>query len=111
MEIVTDLARNVIKGNIFTITVGGAFEQRTYEFGLSGTDTFGAFATYIVSSEEGTYLAQSGTLMVKSKTPDRLQGTFVMTLQHLAAGEGETILEVTNGEFDLPRLELPELGE
>jgi hypothetical protein len=88
-----------IRGNVFDITVGGAFEERTYSFGLSGTNLFEAFATYLVLSEGAMYLGQRGTLTVTSKTPDRLQGTFVMTL---AAVGSDTILEVTNGAFDLP---------
>jgi hypothetical protein len=96
-----------IKGNIFNITVGGAFEERTYELGLSGPNMFDAFATYIVLSEGVTYLNQSGTLTVSSKTADRLQGTFAMTLVDLAAVGSEDSLEVTNGAFDLPRLSAP----
>jgi hypothetical protein len=88
-----------IRGNVFDITVGGAFEERTYTLGLSGTNLFEAFATYLVLSEGLLYLGQSGTLTVTSKTPDRLEGTFAMTL---AAVGSDTILEVTNGVFDLP---------
>lgn len=88
-----------IRGNVFDITVGGAFEERTYTLGLSGTNLFEAFATYLVLSEGIMYLGQSGTLTVTSKTPDRLEGTFVMTL---AAVGNDTNLEVTNGTFDLP---------
>jgi len=88
-----------IRGNVFDITVGGAFEERTYTLGLSGTDRFEAFATYLVLSEKLLYLGQGGTLTVTSKTPDRLEGTFAMTL---AAVGSDTILEVTNGAFDLP---------
>ena len=88
-----------VRGNVFDITVGGAFEERTYGFGLSGTNLFEAFATYLVLSEGVLYLGQSGTLTVTSKTPDRLTGTFAMTL---AAVGSENTLAVTNGSFDLP---------
>jgi hypothetical protein len=93
-----------IKGNIFMIGVAGAFEERTYELGLSGPNMFEAFARYIVLSEEVTYQAQSGTLTVTGKTPERLQGTFTMTLAALGS---DTILEVTNGEFDVTKIALP----
>jgi hypothetical protein len=88
-----------IRGNVFDITVGGAFEERTYTLGLSGANLFEAFATYLVLSEGILYLGQKGTLTVTSKTPDRLEGTFAMTL---AAVGSENVLEVTNGAFDLP---------
>jgi len=96
-----------IKGNVFIIGVAGGFEERTYELGLSGPNMFEAFATYFVASGGVTYMSQSGTLTVTSKTPDRLQGTFAMTLVDLAAVGGENTLEVTNGEFDLTQVSLP----
>jgi hypothetical protein len=96
-----------IKGNVFIIGVAGGFEERTYELGLSGPNMFEAFATYFVASGGVTYMSQSGTLTVTSKTPDRLQGTFAMTLVDLAAAGGENTLEVTNGEFDLTKVSLP----
>lgn len=93
-----------IKGNIFIIGVAGPFEEKTYTLGLSGTDRFEAFATYFVSSEGVTYMNQSGTLTVTSKTTDRLEGTFEMTL---AAVGSDNTLEVTNGAFDLLRASAP----
>jgi hypothetical protein len=96
-----------IKGNVFIIGVAGGFEERTYELGLSGPNMFEAFATYFVASGGVTYMSQSGTLTVTSKTPDRLQGTFAMTLNNPAAVGGENTLEVTNGEFDLTKVSLP----
>ena len=87
------------RGNLFDITVGGAFEEKTYAIGLSGTNLFEAFATYLVVSEGLLYMGESGTFTVTSKTPDRLEGTFAMTL---AAIGGENTLEVTNGVFSLP---------
>ena len=96
-----------IKGNVFIIGVAGGFEERTYELGLSGPNMFEAFATYFVASGGVTYMSQSGTLTVTSKTPDRLQGTFALTLNNPAAVGGENTLEVTNGEFDLTKVSLP----
>lgn len=96
-----------IKGNVFIITVAGAFEEKTYTIGLSGTSMFEAYATYLVASEGVTYLSQNGTLTVTAKTPERLQGTFAMTLNNPAAAGGENTLEVTDGEFDVTNRTLP----
>jgi len=93
-----------IQGNVFDITVGGAFEKRTYVLGLSDTDRFEAIVTYLVLSEKLLYLGQSGTLTVTSKTPDRLEGTFAMTLAAVGSGD---MLEVTNGAFDLSVAPVP----
>jgi len=96
-----------IKGNIFFIGVAGAFEEKAYTLGVFNPGMSGAYATYLVSSEKVTYMSQSGTLTVTSKTPDRLQGTFAMTLVDPAAVGSENTLEVTNGEFDLTKLPAP----
>ena len=68
---------------------------------------FEAYATYLVASEGVTYLSQNGTLTVTAKTPERLQGTFAMTLNNPAAAGGENTLEVTDGEFDVTNRTLP----
>ena len=96
-----------IKGNVFLISVAGAFEEKTYTLGLAGPNMFEAYATYLVASEGATYMSQSGTLTVTGKTPESLQGTFAMTLNNPAAAGGENTLEVTNGEFDVTKIALP----
>ena len=96
------------KFNTFVILVGGVLEEKEYSLELIGPDGFSAAATYIDMGEEKTYVSQSGTLTITSKT-DRLTGTFQMTLKGVDDIGGENILEVTNGEFDLPNSPEPEV--
>ena len=90
-----------VKFSSFVILVGGAIEEKEYSLGLIGPDGFSAAATYLDIGEGKTYMSQSGTLTITSKT-DRLTGTFQMTMTGLDDLGGEITLEVTNGEFDLP---------
>jgi len=89
------------KLNMFIILIGGAFEEKEYSFESAGPDMFVTSASYMDMADGKTYMSQSGTLTVTSKT-DRLVGEFEMTLAGLDEGGGEIILEVTNGTFDLP---------
>ena len=95
------------KLNMFIIFIGGAFEEKEYSFESIGPDMFLTSASYMNMSEGTTYMSQSGTLTITSKT-DRLVGEFEMTLAGLDEGRGESILEVTNGTFDLPSTPVPE---
>ncbi len=89
------------KLNMFIIFIGGAFEEKEYSFESAGPDMFLTSASYMNIEDGKTYMSQSGTLTITSKT-DRLVGEFEMTLAGLDEGGGESTLEVTNGVFDLP---------
>ena len=94
--------------NSFVILVGGAFEEKEYSLELISQDGFSAAATYIDLKNEKTYVSQSGTLTITSKT-DRLTGTFQMTMIGIDDLGGESTLEVTSGEFDLPNAPGPQI--
>jgi hypothetical protein len=87
--------------NTFTILLPGVIEEKEYSFGPAGQEMFSTSAVYLDISEGKTYMSQSGTLTITSKT-DRLVGEFEMTMAGLDEGGGEITLEVTNGLFDLP---------
>jgi hypothetical protein len=93
-------------GTSFSLSVTGAFEVKTYTLGMFGTDTADALVIY-TDLQGTTYGAESGTLTITSKANFRLQGNFEMTLIGITGiGEG-VMLEVTNGQFDLPGLAVP----
>lgn len=77
--------------SMFVIWVSEHFQVKTYILG-STTD----FATYLDMSLGMNYSSQSGTLTITSKTDNRLQGEFEITLS-----AGGLILNVTEGKFDL----------
>jgi hypothetical protein len=92
--------------NTFTILIPGIIEEKEYAFEPAGQNLFSTSAIYLDISEGKTYVSQSGTLTITAKS-ERLAGEFELTMAGIDDEGGEILLEVTNGEFDLPKVPEP----
>lgn len=91
-------------GKAMIISLGRITGPGTYPLGVNtGTNAGGTLSLVQGSATWWTPLiGNAGTITITSMTGGRVRGTFTATLEPLPGGGGTGVIQVTNGQFNVP---------